>query len=197
MADGPRYRVKFRRRRQGKTNYYYRKRLLTSELPRLVVRKSLKHIKAQIINAEMTGDKIIIQAHTSELSKNYDWKYNTSNTPAAYLTGYLIGKKALKNKIESAILDIGIYRPIANTKLFAVLKGALDAGLDIPHGEEIFPSEDRIIGKHIVDYAAKLEEEDKSLYKKQFSKLLKNKFDPKQISSKFKEIKQKIDKNIK
>ena len=197
MADGPRYRVKFRRRREGKTNFYYRKRLLASGLPRLVVRKSLKHVKAQVIEAEMIGDKILTQAHSKELAKKYGWKYSTANTPSAYLIGYLIGKKALKNKIESAILDIGIYRPIVNTKLFAALKGAIDAGLDVAHGEDIFPSEERITGKHITDYASKLEEENKDLYKKQFSKLLKDKLDPKQITSNFNQVKQKIDQEFK
>jgi large subunit ribosomal protein L18 len=33
--------------------------------------------------------------------------------------------------------------------LFAALKGAVDAGLDIPHDPAIFPSQDRIMGKHI------------------------------------------------
>ena len=197
MADGPRYRVKFRRRREGKTNYYYRKRLLASGIPRLVIRKSLKHIKAQVISAEMIGDKILIQAHSKELSKKYNWKYNTGNTPSAYLIGYLIGKKAVKNKIEEVILDLGIYRPIVNTKLFAALKGTIDAGLDIPHGEEIFPSDERINGKHIADFASKLEGEDKELYKKQFSKLLKDKIDPKKISSSFDQVKQKIDQEYK
>ena len=197
MADGPRYRVKFRRRREGKTNFYYRKRLLASGLPRLVIRKSLKHIKAQVVEAEMIGDKIITQAHSKELTKKYGWKYNTANTPSAYLIGYLIGKKALKIKLEVANLDIGIYRPIVNTKLFAALKGAVDAGLDVAHGEEIFPSDERINGKHIADYALKLEEENKNFYKKQFSKLLKDKIDPKQIANNFNQVKQKIDQEYK
>ncbi len=197
MADGPRYRVKFRRRREGKTNYYYRKRLLMSESPRLVVRRSLKHVLAQIVIAEMKGDKIIVRADSRELKKKYDWKYSTSNTPSAYLVGYLIGKKAIKAKVEEAILDIGIFRPIANTKLFTVLKGAIDAGLEIPHGENIFPSEDRITGKHISDYATLLESEDKETYKKQFSLQIKNKIDPKKIQDNFKQTKQKIEQAIK
>jgi len=194
MADGPRYRVKFRRRREGKTNFYYRKRLLVSGIPRLVVRRSLKHIIAQIVNAEMIGDKVILRADSSEIKKKYDWKFNTSNTPSAYLVGFLIGKKALKANIKEAILDIGIFRPIVNTKLFTVLKGALDAGLEVPHGENIFPTEDRISGKHISDYATLLESEDKNSYKKQFSFHIKNKIDPKNIVDNFNLTKQKIEK---
>ena len=197
MADGPRYRVKFRRRREGKTNYYYRKRLLMSGIPRLVVRRSLKHMVAQIVKAEMKGDNVILRADSNELKKKYGWKYSTSNTSSAYLVGYLIGKKAIKAKVEEAILDIGIFRPIVNTKLFTVLKGALDAGLEIPHGENIFPSEDRITGKHVSDYASLLQSEDKEAYKKQFSKLIKNGVDPTKIVQNFEATKKKIDTEVK
>lgn len=193
MANGPRYRVKFRRRREGKTNFYYRKRLITSGIPRLVVRRSLKHIVAQIVEAEMKGDKVILRADSAELKKKFDWKYSTSNIPAAYLVGFLIGKKALKAKVEKSILDIGIFRPIVNTKLFTVLKGAIDAGLEVPHGENIFPSEDRITGKHVSNYATLLESEDKNSYKKQFSFLIKNKIDPKNIVGNFELTKKKIE----
>lgn len=32
------------------------------------------------------------------------------------------------------------------------MKGAVDSGLEIPHSKEIFPSEDRLTGKHIDKY---------------------------------------------
>ncbi|MHC1590658.1 MAG: 50S ribosomal protein L18, partial [Candidatus Helarchaeales archaeon] len=159
LAKGPRYRVHFRRRREGKTDYYYRRRLLTSRIPRFVVRKSLKYINIQIATAELIGDKILVCAHSSELKKKYGWPYNCKNIPAAYLTGLLAGYKAQKAGIEKAILDIGIYRPIVHSKLFAALKGAIDSGFDIPHGDGIFPTEDRIKGKHIEDYASLLSEQ--------------------------------------
>ncbi|MBT3583115.1 50S ribosomal protein L18, partial [Candidatus Woesearchaeota archaeon] len=48
MASGPRYTVKFRRRRAGKTNYHNRLALLLSRKPRLVIRKTNKYIICQI-----------------------------------------------------------------------------------------------------------------------------------------------------
>jgi large subunit ribosomal protein L18 len=38
---------------------------------------------------------------------------------------------------------------VKGSKIFAVLKGVLDAGIKCPHGEGMFPDEKRIHGKHI------------------------------------------------
>ena len=59
MAQGPTYRVKFRRRREGKTNYYRRRSLLQSRRPRLVVRKTNTNTLVQIINANVVGDMTV------------------------------------------------------------------------------------------------------------------------------------------
>ena len=67
MAHGPRYRVPFRRRREGKTNYHKRLALLKSGKPRLVVRKTLNHHVAQIVLYDPKGDRTIVSAHTREL----------------------------------------------------------------------------------------------------------------------------------
>jgi len=192
VAKGPRYRVYFRRRRAGKTDFYYRRRLLSSRIPRFIVRKSLKYISIQIAEAELIGDKILISTHSSELKKKYNWPYGGKNIPAAYLTGLLAGYKAQKAKIEKAILDIGIYRPIVNSKLFAALKGAVDSGFDIPHGENIFPSDDRIAGKDIENYAKMLSEQESEEKPNQFSLYYKNKADPRKISATFEKVKQQI-----
>ena len=77
------------------------------------------------------------------------WSLSTGSIPAAYLTGYLAGKKAKKAGVEKAVLDIGLKVPAKGAGCFAALKGMLDAGLEIPHGEGIFPSEERIKGHHI------------------------------------------------
>ncbi|MFX0141328.1 MAG: 50S ribosomal protein L18, partial [Candidatus Hodarchaeota archaeon] len=159
MANGPRYHVKFRRRREGKTDYYYRRRLLMSEIPRLVVRKSLRHLIVQLIEAKLGGDKVLISAHSKELIKNFGWQFGCGSIPAAYLTGLLAGYKVIKSGIDKTILDIGIYRPINKSRLFAALKGALDAGLEIPHSEDILPDEEHIKGSHILKYAELLESE--------------------------------------
>jgi len=145
---GPRYKVPFRRRREAKTNYRHRLGLLKSDLPRAVVRKSLKHTIVQFIKYDIKGDLVLSSASSIELRK-LGWNASTSNLPAAYLTGLLAGKRALDNKIETAVLDIGLYIPVKGSKIYASLRGILDAGISVPHGDEIFPNEDRISGKHI------------------------------------------------
>jgi len=97
VKTGPRYKMPFKRRYEKKTNYKKRLGLLLSEKPRLVVRKFLRHTKAQIIKYEPKGDKTVVSANTQELEK-LGWKYSTSNIPAAYLTGLLIGQRAKKKK---------------------------------------------------------------------------------------------------
>lgn len=135
---------------------------------RLVVKKSLKHVIAQIIEFDKKGDKIIVSASSQELKK-FGWDGPTDNTTAAYLVGLLIGKKALKNKIDSAIFDTGLHRSVKGTRVYALLKGIVDAGLSIPHSPDVFPSDERIMGKHIADYAENLKKENLDTYKKQFS----------------------------
>jgi large subunit ribosomal protein L18 len=151
MATGSRYFVPFRRRREGKTDYYQRTRLVVADVPRMVVRKTNRHIIVQLVTAEMDGDRTLVAANSKELEQ-YGYKGSTSNTPAAYLTGMLFAVKAKKAQQESAILDIGLNRATPGARVFAALKGAVDAGLDIPYGEEILPSEDRLKGAHIAAY---------------------------------------------
>ncbi|TFG33819.1 50S ribosomal protein L18 [Candidatus Thorarchaeota archaeon] len=149
MAQGPTYRVKFRRRREGKTNYYRRRSLLQSRRPRLVVRKTNTSTLVQIINANVTGDTTIASAIATELS-NYGWSASTGNLPAAYLTGLLAGLRAKSRGIKEAILDIGLNPPIKGSRIYAALKGVVDAGLEVPHSVEVLPDESRISGEHIV-----------------------------------------------
>lgn len=151
MATGPRYFVPFRRRREGKTDYYQRTRLVVADAPRMVVRKTNRHIIVQLVVAEMDGDRTLVAANSAEL-ETLGYKGSMSNTPAAYLTGMLFAVKAKKAGQNSAVLDIGLNRATPGARIFAALKGAVDAGLDIPYGEEILPSEDRIKGAHIAAY---------------------------------------------
>jgi large subunit ribosomal protein L18 len=151
MATGPRYFVPFRRRREGKTDYYQRTRLVVADVPRMVVRKTNRHIIIQLVTAEMEGDKTLVAANSAELEK-YGYTGSTSNTPAAYLTGMLFAAKAKKAQYDRAILDIGLNRATPGARVFAALKGAVEAGLEIPHGEEILPSDDRVKGAHIAAY---------------------------------------------
>jgi len=158
MATGPRYTVRFRRRRSGKTNYNRRRKLLIRRIPRLVIRISNKYITAQIVNYEPIGDKTLVTVRSSELKK-LGWKHDFKNLPATYLTGLLIGKKAITAGVKETILDLGLHSITKGSRLFSALKGAIDAGLNIPHDAKMFPSEERITGKFISDDVAKNFEE--------------------------------------
>ena len=149
MKQGPRYRVKPRRRRKSDTDYRKRLELLKSRKTRIVVRKSLKNTVVQFVEYHETGDKILASASSDEIVKKFKWKYSTSSTPAAYLTGLLAGKKAVEKGIEEGVLDIGRYVPVTGSKVFAALRGVLDAGVECPHNEEKLPSDDRSHGQHL------------------------------------------------
>jgi len=192
MARGGRYRVPFRRRREGRTNYYKRKIMIASGKLRLVVRKTLRQIIAHVCEAKKIGDNTILYASSFELKK-YGWNGSFSNTPAAYLTGYLIGKKAASKGLSEVVPDIGLNTPSRGCRVFAALKGAVDGGLKLRISEKVIPSEDRIKGLHIVRYAMELEEKDPEAYKRQFSSYLREGIDPKEIPKMFEEVKKKID----
>lgn len=157
-------RLQYHRKREGKTNYKKRLTLLRSRIDRLVIRRTNKYVLAQIISYEPAGDKVIVSANSIELSK-LGWKHSAKNMPACYLIGLLLGKKAAQKKVKEAILDLGLQTPIAKSRIYAVLKGVVDAGLNIPSGEEIFPDEERMKGKHISESLVKDYESVKSKIK--------------------------------
>jgi large subunit ribosomal protein L18 len=149
MKQGPRYHVKPRRRREGKTDYRKRLRLLKSRNIRMVVRKSIKNTQVQFVGYKEEGDDVLVSANSKELVNKYNWKYPTSTTPAAYLTGLLAGKRARDKGIEECVLDIGRNVPVKGSKIFATLKGAIDAGIKCPLNKEKIPNEERLTGKHL------------------------------------------------
>lgn len=151
MARGPRYKVPLRRRREGKTNYKKRLKLLLSRKPRLVVRVTNTRVIAQVVEFGNEGDRVIVGVD-SKMLREFGWKGDLNNTPAAYLTGLLAGRMALKKGVSEAVLDIGLHTPTRGSRIFAVLKGAVDAGLEVPHSEEVLPDESRIRGEHIAAY---------------------------------------------
>ena len=148
MATGPRYKVAFRRRRELRTDYYARKKLLTARETRAIVRRSNKNISIQFADFAMEGDKIIASATTKEL-KALGWEYSCSSVPAAYLVGYLAGKRAIKEGVEYAVLDIGMQKVQHGGVLFATVAGMIEAGLEVPCSEDVLPDEDRLNGAHI------------------------------------------------
>jgi len=191
MATGPRYRVAFRRRREGKTNYRRRGALVLSGLPRFVVRCTLRRVITQMIKAEIKGDKVLVAADSSELVRKFGWLGSGSNLPAAYLTGLLCGYKALAAGVKEAVLDIGLRSPTKGSKVFAALKGALDAGVMVPHDDGVLPGEERIQGQHIVAYAKQLAS-DPEAYQARFSEQLSKGLPPEQLSDHFLSVKEKI-----
>src|SRR3989304_224151 len=110
MARNARYRVKLRRRREGKTDYQARKALVVSGKPRLVARSPLKNASVQIVVAKPHGDEVLAAAHSSDLKK-FGWKAPAGNVPSAYLTGLLCGLHAKKKGGTEAVLDIGLIPP--------------------------------------------------------------------------------------
>lgn len=149
MTQGPRYHVKPRRRREGLTDYRKRLRLLRSGKIRMVVRKSIKNTQIQLVEYKEGGDNILVSANSGELTSKYNWRFSTSTTPAAYLTGLLAGARAKKKGISECVLDCGRYQPVTGSKIFASVKGIVDAGVECPYNEEKIPAEDRLMGKHL------------------------------------------------
>jgi large subunit ribosomal protein L18 len=149
MSSGPRYRLKPRRRREGKTDYRRRLGLLKSGKIRIVVRRSLTQVRVQFVEYTEQGDRVLVSAMGSDLVGSYQWKHNISNTPAAYLTGLLAGKKAVDAGITEGVFDLGRQVPVTGGKVFAAIKGVHDAGVECYVSEEKLPDESRIMGEHI------------------------------------------------
>lgn len=180
--------IRKRRKRQGKTNYKTRLKLLLSKKPRLVIRKSLKNITAQIVTYEAKGDRVLFSAHSREIVKK-GWKASRGNMPAAYLVGLLLAKKA--KGIKECIVDLGLNVSKKNSRLYAVVKGAIDGGLKVICNEKVLPDEGKISGKHISDYAKGLKS-DKGKYERAFSNYIKNGLDPEKMTEYFNEMKKKL-----
>jgi large subunit ribosomal protein L18 len=146
-----------RRRREVRTDYHQRLRLLKSGKPRLVARKSNKHVTAQLVGTGPSGDETYASAHSSDLDE-YGWDAPTGNLPAAYLTGLLAGQRAVEAGVEEAVLDIGLNSATPGSKVFAVQEGAIDAGLDVPHNDSVLADWSRTRGEHIAEYAEQLDD---------------------------------------
>lgn len=192
MPLGPNYRIPYSRRREGKTDYKARRALVLSKIPRFIVRSSLKYMTVQIVEAQPKGDRVITSANSRELINAYGWKGSCSNLPSAYLTGFLCGLRAVRKDVKKAILDIGLFYPTKGSRLFASLKGATDAGIEIPCEKEKLPDESRVSGQHIAEYAKQLSTSEQTAYRTQFSKYIKGNLQPEQLPTHFSETKEKI-----
>merc|ERR1712170_222134 len=159
-----RYQVKFRRRREGKTDYYARKRLVVQDKNkyntpkyRMIVRCSNKDITCQIAYARLEGDRIVAAAYSHELP-NYGVKVGLTNYAAAYCTGLLLARRVLKKmNLDSA------YE--GNTEINGE-HYMVEDNADGPRAH--------IFGQHVADYMKSLAEEDEEAFKRQFSRFIKN-----------------------
>ncbi|MAU85565.1 MAG: 50S ribosomal protein L18 [Euryarchaeota archaeon] len=153
MAYGKSQRLRPKRRRQGKTDYHRRLRLLRSGAPRAVVRVSNTQVICQLVSYNPSGDVILQSVNGKSLTDSYSWPEDASkkSIPACYVAGYALGKKAISAGNHEAVLDIGLAASSPGSRVFSALKGMVDAGLEIPHGSSVLPSEDRLSGKHIDD----------------------------------------------
>lgn len=148
MASGPLYRVAFRRRREGKTDYRRRLALLKSGEHRVVVRTSNRNVIVQFISYDETGDKIVAAAEARELPE-MGYKSAGNNTPSAYLTGRLAAIRAKEAGVETGVLDLGRASPQKGGVIFGALKGVVDGGIEVPAGEGVFPVEERLRAEHL------------------------------------------------
>ena len=192
MAHGSRYKLAFKRRKEGKTDYKARLKLVGQNKYRFVVRLSNKHIIAQIITISQEGDETLVSANSKEL-EGYGWKAGGKNISAAYLTGFLCGKRALKKEINEATLDIGLKTSLKGSKIYAVLNGAVDAGFEIPHNDSVLPEQDRINGEHIAKYSESLSEAE---VKEKFSKYKEKGLSPAELPNHVITIKEKIEEEL-
>ncbi|KMZ66959.1 60S ribosomal protein L5-1 [Zostera marina] len=228
-----RYQVKFKRRREGKTDYRARVRLINQDKNkyntpkyRFVVRFTNKDVCAQITSASITGDMVLTSAYAHELPR-YGLNVGLTNYAAAYCTGLLLARRVLKllslddeyeGNVEAsgedfsvepaderrpfrALLDVGLIRTTTGNRVFGALKGALDGGLDIPHGEKRFAgfsSENKaldaevhrkyIFGGHVAAYMKNLIEDEPEKYQSQFSEYIKKGVEPDEIEELYKKV---------
>merc|ERR1712002_216361 len=163
-----RYQVKYKRRREGVTDYHARKKLVVQDKNkyntpkyRMIVRITNKDIICQIAYARLVGDVVIAAAYSHELPR-YGVSVGLTNYAAAYCTGLLLSRRLLNKfgldkiyvgQIEvdgeddqpgafRAFLDTGLARTSTGARIFGALKGAADGGLDVPHSEKRFPGFD-------------------------------------------------------
>ena len=146
-----RRRTIFRRRLSSTTDYRRRLRLLKSGMPRAVVRVSNTRTTAQITSYHKDGDVVVATVTGNDLSSRYGWPADLSkkSVPASYLVGFALGKAALAAGHDEAVLDIGLAASTPGNRVYAALRGMVDAGLEVPHGEDVLPDDDRINGAHI------------------------------------------------
>jgi large subunit ribosomal protein L5e len=203
---------------------------------RIIVRFSNKRCICQIAYATIRGDMIISAASSDELTK-YGVPCGHKNYAAAYCTGLLVARRTLKklgldDKIKGkeeidgedyhveeeetdqrpfkCILDCGIRRTCAGSRIWGALKGAVDGGLHIPHNNKKFPGykppdekgaegeydaeahKAKIFGEHVKEYMETMQEEDATKYEAHFSKYIEADIDADKMEDMYTEAHKKI-----
>jgi len=163
MAHGKNQRLRYKRRRNGETDYRRRMRMLRGGSVRAVVRVSNTQTICQLVDYQSGGDEILVSIDGRTLVDKYKWPMDASrkSVPASYLTGFAMGKAALAAGHNEAVLDIGLAASSSGNRAFSALKGMVDAGLEIPHGEDVLPDDNRVSGAHIDESIAKAVESTK------------------------------------
>ncbi|MFQ6658693.1 hypothetical protein Gotur_027840 [Gossypium turneri] len=213
------YRARIRLINQDKNKY-------NTPKYRFVVRFSNKDVTAQIVSANIAGDMVLASAYSHELPR-YGLEVGLTNYAAAYCTGLLLGRRVLKmlemdeeyqGNVEAtgedfsveptdtrrpfrALLDVGLIRTTTGNRVFGALKGALDAGLDIPHSDKRFAgfSKDNkqldaevhskyIYGGHVAAYMRTLMEDEPEKYQSHFSEYIKRGIEADNIESLYKKV---------
>jgi large subunit ribosomal protein L5e len=157
-----RFQLKWRRRREGKTDYYSRKRLISQDKRkynspkfRFVVRITKKNIICQFTQSLIEGDHILFSCYSSQIGNQLEFfsgptAFHVAYFCGVYLANKILAKKEIKSSANSnshkklcrsvfAVLDIGLTRATTGNRVFATMKGAIDGGITIPYNEKRLP----------------------------------------------------------
>ncbi|MFH0954939.1 MAG: 50S ribosomal protein L18 [Candidatus Micrarchaeota archaeon] len=156
MAFKRTYQTQFSRRKKGQTNYAKRLALLKSKQNRVAIRNSNQGLTVECIAYQTDGDRVLAFAVARDIRKS-GWKKSLSNIPAAYLTGILAGHRMKTAGVGNVVLDLGLQKAHHGGRLFAAAKGVIDAGIALNVNADVFPSDDRLHGKHIQGFAENVE----------------------------------------
>ena len=186
------YTAVLRRNRQNRTNYRRRVAMLIGRRSFVSIAVSNQNIMAQVMKPLAIGDSIVTAVRSRELLK-YGWKGSMNSIPTCYLTGLLLGKRALEKGMNNLVLYTG--KGSFTSRIAACLKGIIDAGVSMPVSEGSLPKIERVNGGHIAQYA-KLLKKDESKYNSQFSSLLKTDCVPENYPHYFEEVRIRIADNL-
>lgn len=176
--------MKFRRRREAKTNYERRLALVKSTIHRIVVRSTNKRIIGQIVSYSEKGDVVKKYVDSKKLD-SYGWP-SRANRATAYLTGMLLAKET-KGANDDYILDIGLRASTKGSIPFIFAKGCVDNGMKL---RGTFDIEESIYNcTSTSKYASELKDK-----KNQFSKYEKGNIKAESLTALFNKVRDELKK---